>query len=176
MKCPRTGTELKELTIHGITLDISEGCGGIWFDNFELEKFDNVEECGGAEILDLVAKYHNSEIDLSERINSPKHPDVVMMRYFFSPKRKIEIDECPQCGGIWLDPGELAHIRELFPTEEDRKNAVNECIHEVIDSPEFQKLVKDGEEFKAKAQRFANMFKWICPTAYLPGKQDWGAF
>jgi Zn-finger nucleic acid-binding protein len=32
-------------------------------------------------------------------------------RHFFSAKRRIEVDECPNCGGYWLDAGELAQIR-----------------------------------------------------------------
>ena len=28
----------------------------------------------------------------------------------------------------------------------------------------------------AKAQRFAHAFRFICPSYYIPGKQDWGAF
>jgi Zn-finger nucleic acid-binding protein len=34
-----------------------------------------------------------------------------MLRRWFSRKREVEIDECPACGGHWLDAGELAKIR-----------------------------------------------------------------
>ena len=34
-----------------------------------------------------------------------------MMRHPFSVKREIEIDECPNCAGYWLDHGELDAIR-----------------------------------------------------------------
>ena len=27
-----------------------------------------------------------------------------------------------------------------------------------------------------KTRRIADIFKYICPSYYLPGKQDWGAF
>ncbi len=32
-------------------------------------------------------------------------------RHFFSAKRRVEVDQCPNCGGYWLDAGELALIR-----------------------------------------------------------------
>jgi hypothetical protein len=32
------------------------------------------------------------------------------------------------------------------------------------------------EEKLAKTRRVANVFRFICPTYYIPGKQDWGAF
>jgi Zn-finger nucleic acid-binding protein len=34
-----------------------------------------------------------------------------LKRRMFSPKVAVEIDECPACGGFWLDAGELQQIR-----------------------------------------------------------------
>jgi len=112
---------------------ISEACGGVWFDNFELKHFDEVHESAGEKLIELMSQYKNDDIDLSQRLNSPRHTEVVMKRRFFSPKRQIEIDECPQCGGIWLEAGELTKIRELFPTERDRKKAGKEFLDEVFE-------------------------------------------
>ena len=176
MKCPRTGTELKEVEIEGIKVDISEACGGVWFDNFELKHFDEVHESAGEKLIDLMSQYKTDYIDLSQRLNSPRHPEVVMKRRFFSPKRQIEIDECPQCGGIWLDAGELTKIRDLFPTEGDRKKAGKEFLDEVFENSEFKGMLKDSKEDKQKARRIANIFRWLCPSHYIPGKQDGGAF
>ena len=50
-------------------------------------------------------------IDHAIRLTCPRHPDVVMLRRKFSLAVPIEIDECPECGGIWLDSDELAQIR-----------------------------------------------------------------
>lgn len=176
MKCPRTGTELKEVEIGGVKVDISEACGGVWFDNFELKKFDEVHESAGEELIQLMAQYRNDDIDLSQRLNSPRHPEIVMTRYFFSSKRQIEIDECPQCGGIWLDAGELTRIRELFPTEASREEAGKAFVEEFFNNSGFKDELKKSADAKQKARRVANMFKWICPSNYISGKQDWGAF
>lgn len=176
MKCPRTGAELKEVEIAGVKIDISEACGGVWFDNYEFKKFDEVHEAAGEMLIDLMAKYQNDDIDLSKRLNSPRHPEVVMMRYYFSSKRQVEIDECPKCGGIWLDAGELLHIRELFPTEASRKEAGKAFVDDFFNNSGFQEELQQSEEAKQKARRFANMFRWLCPSNYIPGKQDWGAF
>ena len=35
-----------------------------------------------------------------------------MLRRKFSASVPVDIDECPQCGGIWLDSDELARIRD----------------------------------------------------------------
>jgi len=34
-----------------------------------------------------------------------------MLRRRFSTAVPVEIDICPQCGGVWLDSDELAQIR-----------------------------------------------------------------
>ena len=50
-------------------------------------------------------------VDHSVRLSCPRHRDVVMLRRRFSTAVPVEIDECPQCGGVWLDSDELAQIR-----------------------------------------------------------------
>lgn len=176
MKCPRTGTELKEVTLSGIKVDISEACGGVWFDHFELKHFDEAAESAGEELGSLMQQYRNDHLDFNQRLHSPRHPDVVMMRHFYSPERQIEIDECPQCGGIWLDAGELYSIRKRFPTEEDRQAAGKKFIAEVIANSDFPAMLQESQEKLRKARRIANLLRWLCPSNYLPGKQDWGAF
>jgi Zn-finger nucleic acid-binding protein len=34
------------------------------------------------------------------------------MRHFFGLKSRVEVDECPNCAGYWLDSGELTKIKE----------------------------------------------------------------
>ena len=97
------------------------------------------------------------------------------MRHFFSDKKKVEVDECPGCGGFWLDAGELANIRSLFETEEQRHKAAQEYFAEVF-GDEFAKMNAESEEKLQKVQKIANMFRFICPSYYIPGKQQWGAF
>ena len=176
MKCPRTGTELKTITIEGVTVDLSEACGGVWFDNWELIKFDEVHETGGEALSKLMEQHKSDDVDLSKRLNCPKCEGMVMARHFYSAKREIEIDRCPSCGGIWLDAGELAKIRELFPTEADREKASQALVEETAASTDFQKMLAESEEQAASARKFANLFSWLCPSKYIPGKQDGAAF
>ena len=92
-----------------------------------------------------------------------------------SVKRKVEIDECPGCGSIWLDAGELGDIRSLFKTEEEKIEAAGQYFTEVF-ADDMLKVRQESEEKVARAKRFANMFKFITPSYYIPGKQTWGAF
>jgi Zn-finger nucleic acid-binding protein len=45
---------------------------------------------------------------------------VVLRKHFFSIRQKVEVDSCPNCGGYWLDHGELEMIREQFQTDAAR--------------------------------------------------------
>ena len=160
MKCPRTGTDLKEIEIDGVKIDISESCGGVWFDNFELEKFDNVDKAAGAELVELLAKYTDKELDLEPRLQSPRHPEVTMMRQFYSPAQRIEIDVCPQSGGVWLDRASSL-ICAFYPSEDDRREATQQFFDEIM--PVF------GENRAEQAgPRVVKMLHWLLDAA------DWG--
>ena len=149
-------------------------CGGIWFDNFELKKFDEPHESQGETLLDI-ERDESIVGDPSKRLNCPKCDDTVMMRDFFSIKKQVEVDECANCGGFWLDAGELRHIRSLFNTEQERRNAPHECFQDVFGA-DLTAMQAESEEKLAKARKIANMFRFICPTYYIPGRQSWGAF
>lgn len=111
MKCPACDNELTSTNAGTVTVDVCRsGCGGIWFDNFELKKLDEPDEIDALALL-RIERNDSLLVDYERRRKCPKCTDVVMMRHFFSPRREVEVDECPNCGGIWLDPGELAQIR-----------------------------------------------------------------
>ncbi|NIQ03680.1 MAG: zf-TFIIB domain-containing protein, partial [Nitrospinaceae bacterium] len=132
MKCPACDNRLSQREAGGVTVDVcKEGCGGIWFDNYEFEKFDEPHESEGETLLN-VTKVNGFQVDTTARRNCPKCPGIVMARHFVSVKRHVEIDECPGCGGIWLDAGELHQIRSLFRSEGDRKQAANSYFQEVF--------------------------------------------
>jgi len=66
MKCPACDRELQKMTVLDISVDVCRnGCGGIWFDNFELQKMDEKHEAAGENLLDI-------EIDPSIDIDESK--------------------------------------------------------------------------------------------------------
>lgn len=175
MNCPACSNELAQMTVDDVTVDVCKnGCGGIWFDNFELKKFDEPSESAGEELLDI-PRDPSVQVDHNERLKCPQCDNIVMMRHFFSVKHKVQVDECPGCAGVWLDAGELGQIREMFDSEEARLKAADEYFQAVFGNEMAAAEAADQAKL-AKAQQFAKMFKWICPTAYIPGKQNWGAF
>jgi len=163
------------MTVADVAVDVCKGrCGGIWFDNLELKKFDEPHESDGEVLLDI-EQDPSIVVDRTKRLKCPKCDDVVMMRHFFSVKKEVEVDECPGCGGFWLDAGELRKIRSLFNTEEERHKAADEYFSEVF-GDKLKATQAQDEAKLAKAGKISNMFRFICPSHYIPGKQDWGAF
>lgn len=174
MNCPACGRELVAKTVGGVELDICDGgCGGIWFDAFELTKFDEPHE--DADALLAIDRDETVTVDPSQRYRCIKCEDVVMARHFFSVKHEVEIDECPGCSSIWLDGNELETIRGLFESEAARRQAGREEFAQEFGA-ELAAMTNEAQSRLQKAQRFANLFKFVCPTQYVPGKQGWGAF
>lgn len=176
MRCPACETDLTEKTVDGIVVDVCVGgCGGIWFDQFELKKFDEPHEEGGVELLD-VEESPDIHVDHEKQHGCPRcDGNTPMLRHFWSVKHEVEVDECPTCAGFWLDAGELRHLRSLYSSEEDRKVAAEKYFDDLF-GPQLETLRKESDERKKKFRTIAGMFKFICPSYYIPGKQDWGAF
>jgi Zn-finger nucleic acid-binding protein len=166
---------MTEINVDGVCVDVCRrGCGGVWFDRFELQKMDEEHEQAGERLLDIEVD-GALQIDHSETRKCPKCSDLVLMRHFFTPKREIDVDECPGCAGIWIDRGELQKIRDQFETEEDRDRATRQYLEQEF-GDEFDDIRQESEERLEKARKFARLFRFICPTYYIPGKQRGGAF
>ena len=175
MKCPACDIEMQEVVVEDITVDVcKQGCGGMWFDRFELQKVDEPHESAGEGLLQVETD-SKVKVDPSQRRSCPKCDNITMMRHFFSVKKEVEVDECPNCAGFWLDAGELGSIRNQFDSETDRKKAAEDYFDNIF-GEELKKMQAEGEEKTKKARKIARMFRFICPSYYIPGKQDWGAF
>ncbi len=98
-----------------------------------------------------------------------------MMRHFHSMKRAVELDECPQCAGVWLDVGELRLIRSQFSSEEERREAARGYFADVFDGDLAAAAQPTGERLE-RARRLAHAMRFLCPSYYIPGDQEWGAF
>ena len=100
-------------------------CGGIWFDAFELQR---VTRLPPGEIALSIMASPMAQIDPAKKRRCPKCDGIVLMRHFFSPKRRVEVDECPSCGGYWLDAGELAAIQGERDLVEGEKKSAKDFI------------------------------------------------
>jgi len=117
MKCPACYNELTEVQVGPIQVDVCQGgCGGVWFDAFELQQVDEIHEPGDS--LLHIQPDPQVVVDLSRKRECPRCAGIKLHRHFFSPRRQVQVDQCPNCGGYWLDAGELALIRRERGQEE----------------------------------------------------------
>ena len=175
MYCPACHYPMTETTVSDVKMDICEGgCGGIWFDTYEFRKFDEPHEYAGDQVL-FTPRDPKRHIDKEDKHICPRCTGVIMMRHFFSVKRTVELDECASCGGIFLDAGELAALRDLYRTEEERRQHAEEVFDEMF-GPELTERLVSSQEKLARKKRVSHMLRFICPSYYLPDDQDWGAF
>jgi len=166
MNCPACNNTLSQVTIENIQLDVCKGgCGGIWFDRFELQKMDEPHEYTEEHLLDVLSEESRQKTDKSKRLHCPKCQDVVMMRHFHSARREVEVDHCPKCAGYWLDDGELFKIRQQFKTEEERTQAAQGHFSKIFDG-ELTAMKKESTEKAEQSHRIVNMFRLITPSYY----------
>ena len=174
MICPACQRELSHLDAgNGVFLDVCQGgCGGVWFDNHELQKFDEAHEMPESPVFAIepaeqeavaAAAGAGSAVGRSASSDGPKRlcprcPGQKMRRYFFSAKRQIEVDECPSCGGDWLDDDELEKIRGEFATAEDREAAATQLFGNLFDA-QLDEVRKESQAKVKKAQDFNKSFK-----------------
>jgi Zn-finger nucleic acid-binding protein len=109
MKCPACQRSLREKNAGEFAVDMCYGgCGGIWFDANELER---VSARAAAALHTIWQPPNRSEKSVDVRL-CPRCPEQVLDRKWFSDAKKVEIDQCPKCAGIWLDDGEFTSIYE----------------------------------------------------------------
>src|SRR5213592_1231650 len=175
MNCPACGTAMTEVAVSDVKIQACKGgCGGLWFDEWTLRKVDQPDQSAGEALLHI-EQNAAVKLDPEKRRNCPRDAGIVMMRHFWSVKRDVVVDECPKCEGIFLDPGELAEIRSDYKSDGDRHKAAQAYYREMFDTQLAGMLREDKAKLES-ARKVANIFKFICPSYYIPGKQAWGAF
>lgn len=161
MDCPRKHEPLKEIEFEGVLVDVCPTCGGVWFDANELDKFDEAHEDAGQRLLELMETYQTVPIDHDIRLRNPRSPEIELVRRYYSPKEQIEIDECPITGGIWLDGGDLHQIRELFPSQDDRRFAYRDFAIRWKNSNDIEKMKRESALRARKANQVTNLLEWL---------------
>lgn len=173
MQCPVCQSLLESVEVEGIQLDVCKnGCGGIWFDRFELQKMDDGHEFTDASLIDVLVVDPPKPVVGDKKKTCPKCQDVIMMQHFYSPKRAVTVDHCPKCAGYWLDHGELLKIRHEYQTEDERKEAAKNYLATMFDD-ELDGLRKQSAEESAHAHNIANMFRLITPSYYMDKIKKW---
>lgn len=111
INCPACGKQMKKVFVEeaNVNVDIcTEGCGGMFFDNRELERFDEEHENTDAILKEVEGKEFEPRNEQEVRICPIC--DIPMTK--LGGENSVQIDVCNVCGGKFLDNGELIKIRE----------------------------------------------------------------
>lgn len=170
MNCPSCHSALKPLNAPAAELDFCPACKGVWFDRDELKKFDNPEEQLPHEIDAPAATPEN---DYSEGARKcPKCTDAVMCRRSFDVHDKVEVDQCLSCSGIWLDGGEVAAVRALYPSEEARTKVEDAWLDARLLETESQidaSISEEKRQIQANKQKF--QYRLLKAVSHLLGSK-----
>lgn len=112
MICPRCKIQLTNKRISdlkfSIDVDYCETCNGTWFDKGELVKLENTIEPTLIEFRKIPSKK-----DQNVALSCPLCGNLQLLQKVGHPKdKRVVIDYCPVCKGIWLDKGELDAIQK----------------------------------------------------------------
>lgn len=148
--CPACDKEMTKIYMEegGVNVDVClNGCGGILFDNRELEKFDeeheNADEIFAALEGKTFEQTEEKEVRICSICNSP-------MTKQGAGVGSIEIDVCNVCGAKFLDHGELEKIRALKDNDYKYRAKIDSLVDAVVeDNP-----VITGGKIGAFAQKY----------------------
>ena len=130
MQCPRDGSALNSEKYEGdVVVDRCPSCHGFWLDSGELKSVQEIIEhdySGQLNQINVVAQaYEFARQKTLPDIKCPKcGGDLNAKEYSYCSQ--ILIDCCEDCGGMWLDAGELAALEKFFEqaAEEERQENV----------------------------------------------------
>ena len=131
MICPACSNELTPIVVGTITLDVcKQYCGGVWFDAGEFQLYDEIKE---AVPLDILRPIRNQDvaIDRNKPRPCPRCENTKLHKRFYDAAYELQIDQCPKCSGIFLDPGELQNIREENKGVLERQEVIDDYMNGV---------------------------------------------
>ncbi|MCK4994005.1 MAG: zf-TFIIB domain-containing protein [Candidatus Omnitrophica bacterium] len=165
MNCPVCQKEMVVEDFGGVNIDVcKDGCKGMWFDWMELAKLDEQNEGLGLALQEALS--YDRANDNRGQVKCPKC-SLPMHIHMYEASKEVNIDECYQCGGFFLDSGELKVIKESFMSEEERAVYMQKLLDA---STDFKKAQDDLETEKARTQAIRNFTKFMCVSYYMTGK------
>lgn len=129
--CPACNVEMTKVFIKSANVNVDiclNGCGGIYFDNKEFYLFDEQNE-DISEILQTLNGKNFQPADTERERYCPVCGNK-MVKNFTSFSKEIAVDDCYNCGGKFLDHGELEKIRMQYSTSAERTADTRKKIFE----------------------------------------------
>ena len=105
--CPHCNIDMERLEIEvpgpNVFIDYCPKCNSYWFDKGEFRKI----------VKDRLAEKNvGKQEGMNEwvKFGCPRCGENMRMKFMYN----VEVDQCDECGGIWLDDGELLQLKEKY--------------------------------------------------------------
>ena len=104
IECPRCWKKMRKDKVRGpnVVIDVCMECGGVWLDHGELKKI-----LGDKKLADYLTKDVGTKSD--SKLLCPRCKGLMDLEY----ADNVEVDTCIECGGVWLDVGELKQLQDI---------------------------------------------------------------
>ena len=139
MQCPRDeGTLIRETYEGNVVVDRCTSCAGIWLDSGELKDIqETIEHDYSHELgrIDTVsAAYALARQKTQANVECPKCASALHAKEY-GYCSQILIDRCLECGGVWLDAGELQALEKFFETSQ---------VEQIVEEAQAEETVSRG--------------------------------
>lgn len=164
MNCPACSKKMTEQDFGGVFIDVCrDGCKGLWFDWLELTKLDEKNEGFGDALAEALTSPRINDSTRGQ-LKCPKC-GVPMREHLFKKSRAVNVDECYNCGGFFLDSGELFLIREGYMTDAEHAAYIQELLDGI---PGLKEYEKDLEKRYVRAKAALKATRFIRPSYLVP--------
>ncbi len=107
LACPACRSDMDEVDFMGVRLDVCPECAGIWFDDGELRLLSK----SSPDAMEKLEEMYSPEFEVV--LPAPVHKQCprghgVMETFRYLYDSPVEIDSCPECGGVFVEEKELA--------------------------------------------------------------------
>jgi membrane associated rhomboid family serine protease len=107
-QCPKCLAEMGALRLEGVQVDLCPRCLGMWFDGGELPRAARLKFSDAADGAALARSSRTAR--RCPACTKPLYERQV------EPRASILVDQCPQCGGLFLDRGEFTRVKDYYRT------------------------------------------------------------
>lgn len=116
MVCPNCGGVMSPEALGSVQIDVCSTCAGMWFDEGELTRALHGDQ---VEVFSLDLEHTPiANVPTPKLMKCPKC-ECTLVRYTYQYSTGVKVDSCDQCGGVYLNDGELAAIEKV----DDSSNA-----------------------------------------------------
>jgi len=125
--CPGCRQPMTMQTYIGFNLDICQTCDGLWFDAEELRRLIAADPLAMLVIEDRYLP-HVTQYKARKGVFACPACDGLLHVYAYQYDSQIELEACDNCGGFWVQEGELSKMQHWLDT------------HHAVDSAEARKI------------------------------------